>query len=117
MKRRRPPAVTMTHHDEPRDEGRVSDVPETAVVDVRLHLQVEEEAFVDDVGEPAGRRAEERKTASARAQRETNDGMEGWRQHHVNVRLISDVDLQVISRATEEPSDGNQLASTKRVVV
>lgn len=51
---------TVTHHDEPGDEGRVSDVPETAVVDVRLHLQVEEEAFVDDVGKPARRAAEER---------------------------------------------------------
>lgn len=60
--------MTMTHHDEPRDEGRVSDVPETDVVDVHLHLQVEEEAFVDDVGKPARRTAEERKTDSARPQ-------------------------------------------------
>lgn len=59
--------MTMTHHDEPRDEGRVSDVPETDVVDVHLHLQVEEEAFVDDVGKPA-RRTAERKTVSARPQ-------------------------------------------------
>lgn len=72
---------TVTHHDEPGDEGRVSDVPETAVVDVRLHLQVEEEAFVDDVGKPARRAAEEQKkgtkqTASARPEVETNHEME-----------------------------------------
>lgn len=47
-----------TDHDEPRDEGRVSDIPETAGVDVHLHLQVEEEALVDDVGNPAGRTAQ-----------------------------------------------------------
>lgn len=41
----------------------------------------------------------------------------GWRHHHVNVQLISDADLQFISRGTEEPSDGNQLPLTKRVVV
>lgn len=35
----------------------------------------------------------------------------------MNVQLISDADLQFISRATEEPSDGNQLPLTKRVVV
>lgn len=39
LEKRRPPrVVSATHHDEPRDEGRVSDVPEAAVVDVRLHL-------------------------------------------------------------------------------
>lgn len=66
----------MTHHDEPRDEGRVSDVPETAVVDVRLHLQVEEEALVDDVGKPARERAEELKTPSVGPQLEADRGME-----------------------------------------
>lgn len=97
----------MTHHDEPGDEGRVSDVPETAVVDVRLHLQVEEEAFVDDVGKPARRAAEERgKKNSPRV--ETN---RAWRRHHVNEQLISD--LQFITRATEEPSDVNQLPLMK----
>lgn len=42
-----------SHHDEPHDERRVFDVPDAAVVDVSLHLQVEEEALIDDVGEPA----------------------------------------------------------------
>lgn len=42
-----------THQDEPGDQSRVPDVPEAAVVDVRLHLQVEEETLVDDVGNPA----------------------------------------------------------------
>lgn len=51
--------MAVTHHDEPRDERRVPDVPEAAVVDVRLHLQVEEEALVDDVGNPAGGTAQE----------------------------------------------------------
>lgn len=44
----------MAHHDEPGDEGCVPRVPETVVGDVCLHLQVEEEALVDDVGNPAG---------------------------------------------------------------
>lgn len=88
---------TGTHHDEPGDEGRVSDVPETAVVDVRLHLQVEEEAFVDDVGKPARRAAEER-------EKKVHEWRQTW--HHVNEQLISD--LQFITRATEEPSDVNQ---------
>lgn len=43
----------VTHHNKPRDEGCVPDIPETVVIDVRLHLQVEEEALVDDVGHPA----------------------------------------------------------------
>lgn len=60
MKRSCHRAVRTTNHDEPRDEGRVPDVPETAVVDVHLHLQVEEEALIDDVGNPAGRTAQER---------------------------------------------------------
>lgn len=42
-----------THHDKPGDECCVPDIPETVGSDVRLHLQVEEEALVDDVGNPA----------------------------------------------------------------
>lgn len=42
-----------TNHDKPCDQSCISDVPEVVVVDVRLHLQVEEEALVDDVGNPA----------------------------------------------------------------
>ncbi len=48
--------LMLTHHDKPRDEGCVSDIPETAVIDVCLHLQVEEEALIDDVGNPANQR-------------------------------------------------------------
>lgn len=44
----------LSHHDEPHDERRVFDVPDAAVVDVSLHLQVEEKTLVDDVGKPAG---------------------------------------------------------------
>lgn len=94
MKRSCPHAVWTTNHDEPRDEGRVSDIPETAVVDVHLHLQVEEEALVDDVGNPAGRTAQERAEASARPQLEINQGM---RRPGVNVQLISDVDIFILS--------------------
>ena len=43
----------LTHHDEPCDEGSVFDIPEAVVIDVCLHLQVEEEALIDDVGSPA----------------------------------------------------------------
>lgn len=83
-----------TDHDEPRDEGRVSDIPETAGVDVHLHLQVEEEALVDDVGNPAGRTAQERAEPSARPQLEINHRM---RRPRVNVQLISDVDIFILS--------------------
>lgn len=41
------------HHDEPCDEGCISDIPEAAVIDVCLHLQVEEEALIHNVGKPA----------------------------------------------------------------
>ena len=42
-----------THHNKPCDEGCIPDIPETVVIDVHLHLQVEEEALIDDVGHPA----------------------------------------------------------------
>lgn len=43
----------VTHHNEPCDEGSVPDVPQAVIVDVRLHLQEEEEDLVDNVGNPA----------------------------------------------------------------
>lgn len=45
--------IFVTNHDKPCDEGCISDIPEFIVVDVRLHLQVEEETLIDDVGNPA----------------------------------------------------------------
>lgn len=50
----------LTHHDEPCDERCISDIPEAAVIDVCLHLQVEEEALIDDVGDPATTSAQKR---------------------------------------------------------
>lgn len=55
----------LTHHDKPCDEGCVSNIPETAVIDVCLHLQVEEEALIDDVGNPA-KTSEEKQFISIR---------------------------------------------------
>lgn len=43
----------MTNHNKPRNEGCVSDIPQSIVIDVCLHLQVEEETLIDDVGNPA----------------------------------------------------------------
>lgn len=43
----------LTHHYKPRDEGCIPNIPETAVINVWLHLQKEEETLVDDIGNPA----------------------------------------------------------------
>lgn len=57
--------VFFTHHDEPRDESHVPHIPEASVIDVSLHLQEEEEALIDDVGDPAKHSRAEKTRPSA----------------------------------------------------
>lgn len=44
--------IFLTNHDKPGGESCVPEVSETAVINVCLHLQVEQEALVDDVWDP-----------------------------------------------------------------
>lgn len=82
--------IFVTNHDEPCDEGRVSDISEFIVVDVCLHLQVEQETLIDDVRNPATATSGQKKICLvSRVRIQTRLHLtQKTKCHHMTVQLI-----------------------------